>query len=90
MGLTLATEAMTFGVAVLVLFAVVHWLCDLGWLEVLSLAGQKGSEMFGQRAQFAVSAVCGVVLMGFGAKFLCDAGSTVFAVLATNAPAVPR
>ena len=48
-GLTLTGRAMEFGVMVLILFALVHWLCDLGWLEVLSFAGFKGSA-FGRRS----------------------------------------
>ena len=35
----------------MVLFAIVHWLCDLGWLEVLSVAGYQGSQVLGRRAQ---------------------------------------
>jgi threonine/homoserine/homoserine lactone efflux protein len=73
-GLALVTQALAFGVVVLILFVVVHWLCDLGWLEVLSVAGCTGSERFGHRAQLTISAVCGVVLLGFGAKLLYDAG----------------
>lgn len=73
-GLTLVTKAAEFGALVLGVFAVVHWLCDLVWLEVLSLLGFKGSEVFGSRAQTVISGVCGVVLLGFGAKFLYDAG----------------
>ena len=69
-GLALASQAMAFGALILGLFAVVHWLCDLGWLEVLSVAGFKSSEVFGSRIQTVVSAVCGIVLFGFGAKFL--------------------
>jgi threonine/homoserine/homoserine lactone efflux protein len=53
---------------------VVHWLCDLGWLEVLSLLGFKGSQAFGRRAQTVVAVVCAVVLLGFGIEFLYDAG----------------
>ena len=71
-GLALASEALAFGSIVLVLFAIIHWLCDLGWLEVLSMAGFKGSEIFGQRSQFVVSAVCGLVLLSFGGMFLYD------------------
>ncbi len=59
-----------------------HWLCDLVWLEVLSVAGFKGSEVFGRRAQTVVSAVCGVVLVGFGAKFLYDAAVGLYEVFA--------
>jgi len=83
-GLALATQAMSFGAVVLILFAVVHWLCDLGWLEVLSLVGHKGSELFGRRAQLVISAVCGVVLLGFGAKFLYDAGTGMISLVALN------
>ena len=83
-GLALAAEALAFGVVVLVLFAIIHWLCDLGWMEVLSMAGFKGSEIFGQRAQFVVSAVCGIVLLGFGGKFLYDAGIGISLVLVTD------
>ena len=65
-GLTMACQAMEFGLLVLGLFALVHWLCDLIWLEVLSLVGFKCTEAFGERSQKIVSAVCGVLLLGFG------------------------
>lgn len=73
-GLTLTTQALEFGLAVLVLLASLHWLCDLGWLEVLSQAGFKGSQRFGERGQRFVWAVCAIMLFGFGLKFLFDAG----------------
>ncbi len=72
-GLALTTQAMAFGLTALALFAAVHWLCDLGALEALSLAGFKGSERFGARAQTVVAGVCGAMLTGFGVKFLVDA-----------------
>jgi threonine/homoserine/homoserine lactone efflux protein len=64
-GLTLTSQAMEFGVLALGLFALVHWMCDLGWLEVLSFAGFKGSEAFGNRSQKAISLICAVMLLGF-------------------------
>jgi threonine/homoserine/homoserine lactone efflux protein len=72
-GLTLATQAAEYGAAALLAFGVVHWLCDLGWLEVLSVAGFHGSQTFGLRSQKIISVICGVVLLGFGLKFLCEA-----------------
>ena len=45
-GLAITGQAMELGVMALVLFALLHWACDLGWLEVLSFAGFKGSEAF--------------------------------------------
>ena len=44
-GLALATTATGLGVWAFVLFAIVHWLCDLVWLEALSLASFKGSVL---------------------------------------------
>jgi threonine/homoserine/homoserine lactone efflux protein len=72
-GLTLTSQAMEYGLLVLVLFGLLHWLCDFGWLEVLSYAGFKGSQALGSRSQLAISAICGVVLLGFGLKFIYDA-----------------
>lgn len=81
-GLALATRAVEFGVVMLGLFAVVHWLCDLGWLEVLSFAGFKGSEVFGRRAQNLISVVCAAMLLGFGMKFVYDAAIEANTLLA--------
>jgi threonine/homoserine/homoserine lactone efflux protein len=72
-GLTLISQAMALGIVALGLFALIHWLCDLSWLEFLSNAGFKGSQVFGARSQTVVSAVCAVMLLGFGVKFICDA-----------------
>ena len=78
-GLTLTSQAMEFGILALVLFAMLHWMCDLGWLEVLSLAGFKGSA-FGNRSQKLISVACAVMLLGFGVKFVFDAGVGLLAV----------
>lgn len=72
-GLTFTSQALQYGVLAMVLFVLLHWMCDLGWLSVLSWAGFKGTEVFGPQAQTVVSAVCGAVLLGFGVKFLGDA-----------------
>jgi threonine/homoserine/homoserine lactone efflux protein len=77
-GLVLATQAVELGPLAFVLFAVLHWLCDLIWLECLSFASFKGAECFGHRAQQCISLVCGIMLLGFGAKFVCDAGFSLF------------
>jgi len=56
-GLTLTNHAMEWGVLALGLFALVHWMCDLGWLEVLSFAGFKGSEHW-QTCPEDISLIC--------------------------------
>jgi len=77
-GLALATQAVQWGVLAFALFAVIHWLCDLVWLEALSLASFKGSQLLGGWSQRIVLAVCGVMLLLFGCKFIADAGGRLF------------
>jgi threonine/homoserine/homoserine lactone efflux protein len=72
-GLALATKAVEFGVLMVGLFAIVHWLCDLGWLEVLSIAGFQSAQVFGKHSQRIISGVCAAMLLGFGMKFVYDA-----------------
>ncbi len=74
-GLALATRAVAFGIHGFALFALIHWLCDLVWLEMLSLATYKGSELLAGRGQKIVLAVCGGAMLLFGGKFILDAGS---------------
>ena len=72
-GLALTVEAVELGILAFVLFVVVHWLCDLVWLEVLSLASFKGSKLFGRRTQSVVLTICGIVLLLFATGFIIDA-----------------
>ena len=74
-GLALALEAAAFGIHGFALFALIHWLCDLVWLEMLSLATYKGSKLLAGRGQRIVLAVCGGAMLLFGGKFIFDAGS---------------
>lgn len=76
-GLTLATRAFEFGLVALAVFTIAHSLCDIGWLEVLSQASFKGTQVMGARSQKTISLVCGVALAGFGVKFIYDAGAGV-------------
>jgi len=73
-GLALAARAAELGAAAFAVFALVHWLCDLGWLEVLSLAGYKGSKLLGPGRQRVIALVCGAALVVFGVLFIWDAG----------------
>jgi threonine/homoserine/homoserine lactone efflux protein len=72
-GLALTTQAVEIGLVAFALFTVVHWLCDLVWLEALSLASHKGTELLGDRVQRIVNHICGVALVVFGVTFLVDA-----------------
>ena len=76
-GLALATRAVQFGIVGFVLFGIVHWLCDLVWLEALSLASHKGTELLGGRLQQFVLFGCGLMLVFFGGGFLFDVASSL-------------
>ena len=72
-GLALATQAVELGPWAFVLFAVVHWCCDLLWLELLSLAGHAGAQIWSSRTQKIILQVCAVALLFFGGTFVADA-----------------
>lgn len=73
-GLTLATQAMVYGLIALAIFAILHWACDIGWLQILSMAGYKGTQALGQRSQAIINGICGLALLFFGLKFMHGAG----------------
>jgi threonine/homoserine/homoserine lactone efflux protein len=72
-GLTFITQGIQLGMLAFGLFLVGHWLCDLVWLEVLSVASFRGSTLLGGRKEKVILAVCALILLAFGCKFLYDA-----------------
>jgi threonine/homoserine/homoserine lactone efflux protein len=76
-GLALATRARQLGILAFGLFAIVHWLCDLIWLEALSWASFKGSVLLGKRAQRYILLICAIALLFIAAVFLYDAGGSL-------------
>jgi threonine/homoserine/homoserine lactone efflux protein len=77
-GLVLAVQAWEYGILAFGLFALIHWLCDLVWLEALSIASFKGTQIMGPRMQRIVLIICGCALLFFGALFLQDAARNFF------------
>jgi threonine/homoserine/homoserine lactone efflux protein len=82
-GLNLAMEAKSFGITAFALFAFIHWLCDLVWLEILSAASFKGTTLLGPKGQRIILAICGAALVIYGAMFAYNA----FALWIKSAPA---
>jgi len=72
-GPKLTSSALEIGAFALGLLALIHWLCDLIWLEVLSFAGFGGTKVLGDRAQKGVLGFCSVALIGLGLFFVIDA-----------------
>ena len=80
-GLTLATTATGIGIWAFVVFAIVHWLCDLIWLSALSWASFKGSVLLGPRGMRIVLMICSAALFVFGLFFVYNAGSTLIGLI---------
>ncbi len=66
----LVMKFLSFGVTGLILFIVVHWLCDLVWLSLVSILVYRTRSLWGKKFQEWLFIVCSLSLIGFGAWFL--------------------
>ncbi len=69
-GSMLIMRIIEFGTAGLILFIIVHWLCDLFWLSFVSILVYRTHALWGQRFQEWVFIACSLLLVGFGLWFL--------------------
>jgi threonine/homoserine/homoserine lactone efflux protein len=72
-GTALVTGAARFGLIGVVLLALVHLPCDLGWSEFLSVGTFESRRWWTKKVQKAVFSVCASVLAGFGVWFCVSA-----------------
>jgi threonine/homoserine/homoserine lactone efflux protein len=72
-GIALIVSAAEFGLVGLILFTLVHWLCDLGWSEFLSIGIFRSRRWWTQKVQKIVFTTCALVLIGFGVWFCLSA-----------------
>ncbi len=72
-GTPLIAGAAKFGLTGILLFAPVHWLCDLAWYEFLSMSTFKSRRWWTQKVQKIVFTVCALILIGFGVWFCLSA-----------------
>ena len=84
-GLGIATTAGKLGAWAFVLFALVHWLCDLVWLWALSWASYKGSTLLSEKLQKTVLVVCALFILAFGVYFLISASLSLLSVFSPPA-----
>jgi len=68
-GIALIATAAGFGIWGLVVFAVVHWSCDLVWEQFISMSVFRTKHLWTQKVQRIVFGVCALVLVGFGIWF---------------------
>ena len=54
----------------LIVFIIVHWLCDLLWLSLVSILVYRTHSLWGQKFQEWLFIACSLLLIGFGGWFL--------------------
>lgn len=69
-GLNLAKDAAALGVLAIILFAIVHSLCDMTWLELVSFTSFKGTKLLSEKNQKRVLACCAAAIIFFGIYFI--------------------
>ncbi len=65
-GVALITGAVTFGILGLVLFTIVHLICDVTWDQVVSMTVFRTRHLWTPKVQKIVFSICALVLIGFG------------------------
>ena len=69
-GFSLIVMAAAFGVIIIIVFAIVHWSCDLVWDTLVSYTVNKSRRFWTPRTRTGVFVVCGGLLMVFGLYFI--------------------
>jgi threonine/homoserine/homoserine lactone efflux protein len=69
-GLLLVSVAAGFGAWVVLIFALLHWACDVFWDWFVSLLTFKSRGLWKENTQAIVFGVCGLILIIFGIFFL--------------------
>ena len=69
-GSMLVMRFLDFGITGLVIFIVVHWLCDLIWLSFVSVTIYKTQSLWGRKFHEWLFIACSLLLAGFGIWFM--------------------
>jgi threonine/homoserine/homoserine lactone efflux protein len=69
-GLMLVLMALAFGVWAFIVFAIIHWLCDLLWDYFVSFTVFKSKKLWSKKGHNIVFGICGAVMMVFGVWFI--------------------
>ena len=73
-GAVLVLNAQWFGPIIVVVFAIVHWSCDLAWYTFTSFVVFKTKHLWTPTVHEVVFGVCGLIMIAFGVYFLAGPG----------------
>ncbi len=77
-GSLLVMRFLEFGIGGLIVFIIVHWLCDLFWLSFVSVVVYKTHSLWGRKLQRGVFIASSMLLAGFGIWFMVSGIQTWF------------
>jgi len=69
-GSMLVMRFLGFGITGLIVLIIVHWLCDLVWLSLVSTVVYRTHSLWGLKFQEWLFIICSLLLIGFGGWFL--------------------
>ena len=69
-GAALIAGAQYYGALVVVIFAVVHWSCDLAWYTFTGVAVFRTKKLWTPVVHEIVFGACGALMIGFGVYFI--------------------
>ena len=68
-GVALIAGAVTFGIYGLLLFTIVHLVCDVAWDQVVSMTVFRTRHLWTPKIQKIVFSICAAMLIGFGVLY---------------------
>lgn len=68
-GVALIATTTQFGIVGIMVFLLVHWLCDIGWEQFVSFTVYRTRHLWTINARHVVFIICAIILMGFGVWF---------------------
>lgn len=72
-GALLVSRSLAFGLGGLILVALTHWLCDLGWDTLVAWLTYRSRRLWTPAVHRVVFGLCGLTLTGFGGYFALSA-----------------
>jgi len=78
-GAVLILNAEYFGPIIVVVFAVVHWSCDLAWYTFTSFVVFRTKHLWTPLVHEVIFGACGVIMVVFGVYFLVGPATEILA-----------
>ncbi|OGS56020.1 MAG: hypothetical protein A3K60_06660 [Euryarchaeota archaeon RBG_19FT_COMBO_56_21] len=80
-GALLVFNAQFFGPVIVVVFAIVHWSCDLGWYTLTTFVVFRTKHLWTPRVHAIIFGSCGILMVAFGEYFILGPTLTALGLL---------